>query len=113
MNWERKIIESLHDNVAKTESGGNIALDPDYAINLLTVTGAGAPTLADGEVIDQLCIVYCVANASNNNADITPANLRTYAKVRLANKGDYVVFRWEGVEWYVLKTGRSAAAMTS
>ena len=110
MSWQRQIIESLHDNVAKTESGGNTALDPDYSINLLTVTGAGAPTIADGEVVGQLLIVYCVANSGADVATITPATLKTYTTVVLDAKGEYVVFRWDGVQWVVVYLGRTAVA---
>ena len=86
--------------VAKTVDGDATVLDPAFRQNLVTSTGTGALTIADGTVAGQLMSVTKVSG-SNANA-ITPADtLGDWATLTITDIGDNATLMWTGTAWIV------------
>ena len=84
--------------VAKSVAGTAVALDPAFRQNLVTSTGTGALTLADGTVAGQTVQVVKVSGR-NANA-ITPADtLGDWATLTITDIGDNATLMWTGTAW--------------
>ena len=84
-------------------AGTGVALALGTRTHIVTSTGTGALTLADGTVIGQ---EIWVLKASGTNAnEITPADtLGAYAVADIEIVGDNVLLRWSGASWILVST---------
>ena len=84
-------------------AGTAVALALGTRTHIVTSTGTGALTLADGTVIGQ---EIWVLKASGTNAnEITPADtLGAYAVADIEIVGDNVLLRWSGASWILVST---------
>ena len=84
-------------------AGTAVALALGTRTHIVTSTGTGALTIADGTVIGQ---EIWVLKASGTNAnEITPADtLGAYAVADIEIVGDNVLLRWSGASWILVST---------
>tara|TARA_R110000796_G_scaffold50509_2_gene119373 strand:+ start:381 stop:854 length:474 start_codon:yes stop_codon:yes gene_type:complete len=84
-------------------AGTAVALALGTRTHIVTSTGTGALTIADGTVIGQEIFVL---KASGTNAnEITPADtLGAYAVADIEIVGDNVLLRWSGASWILVST---------
>jgi|TARA_B110000285_G_C14957250_1_gene529830 hypothetical protein len=84
-------------------AGTAVALALGTRTHIVTSTGTGALTIADGTVIGQEIFVL---KASGTNAnEVTPADtLGAYAVADIEIVGDNVLLRWSGASWILVST---------
>ncbi len=90
------IINAGWDYEAVTENTDNQALSISKTTTFLTCTGAGVPTLADGEVGQLKYIIMVTTNAA---ATVTPATAEGFTTIVMDAKGEWVILRFNGRAW--------------
>ena len=84
-------------------AGTAVALALGTRTHIVTSTGTGALTLADGTVIGQE--IFVLKAAGTNANEVTPADtLGAYAVADIEIVGDNVLLRWSGASWILVST---------
>jgi len=86
---------AVHDNETLTGAG---AVSVATAVTFLVTTGADALTLANGE-IGQLKGISMKTDGGVGT--LTPTNLNGYTTIAFDDVGDWVILKFNGLEWEV------------
>jgi len=90
------IVNAMHDYESYSSGAG--ALSVVKAVTLYTSSGAEAITLADAQV-GQLKFIVMVADSGVGT--LTPTNLNGYTTIAFDDVGDWVILKFNGLEWEV------------
>lgn len=88
------------DALPQSLSGAG-AITVNQYLTLWTTTGVNAGTLADGSYVGQLKKIQMIVDGGDGT--LTPTNLADGTTITFSNVGDFVILRWNGVDWRVIE----------
>jgi hypothetical protein len=109
VSYYQDVVNALHDHTDTSFGAGPTAMSVTEAATFITTSAAAAITLA-GAQVGQLKFI-CLKSNAGGAATITVSTGNGWNTLVMADDGDWVILRWNGLSWDI-KASRGVSATT-